>query len=230
MLTLSNMSFDYSQTYLYKLHKLTNSLDRVIDQNLRHHTNIGLSQFSLLLSINQHQPATQRVIADFLDLSASAISRQVDIAEQSGWITISGVKKDKRARVLTLTEKGLSAIQQGIASLEEHVLHIFNHDNAQANLMEHIDILQSNIAALGGSLQPILKNSYDTIPKAADLFEANGGDINRAVIDVQKAVGHHVSAKWWAKNIGKTANDATTAKRFDEAYARYVQQIVELEE
>lgn len=223
------MSFDYSETYLYKLHKLTNSLDKVFDQNLRQHANIGLSQFSLLLSVNQHQPVKQRAVAKFLDLSTSAISRQVDIASQNGWVSISGADEDKRAQVLNLTAKGKATITKGMAALEEHVFSIFNHDNTQTNLMEHIEVLQANITALNGSLRPTLQTNYDTLPKATDLFQANGGDINRAVIDVQKTVGHHVSAAWWTKHIGNAKNNLATAKRFDDAYAHYVQQIAELD-
>jgi hypothetical protein len=85
--------------------------------------------------------------------------------------------------------------------------------------------LQGNIDGLSGTLRPALKTDYSTLPKAVDLFRSNGGDINRAVIDVQRAVGHHVSEKWWTKNIGKSANDEATAKRFDDAYNRYIQQI-----
>lgn len=224
------MSFDYSETYLYKLHKLTNSLDKVFDQNLRQYANIGLSQFSLLLSVNQHQPVKQRAVAKFLDLSTSAISRQVDIASQNGWVSISGADKDKRAQVLNLTAKGKATITKGMAALEEHVFSIFSHDNTQTNLMEHIEVLQANITALNGSLRPVLQTSYDTLPKATDLFQVNGGDINRAVIDVQKAVGHHVSAAWWTKHIDNAKNNLATAKRFDDAYARYVQQIADLDQ
>jgi DNA-binding MarR family transcriptional regulator len=138
------MTFDYSQTYLYKLHKLTNLLDKIFDQNLRRHADIGLSQFTLLLSIAQHQPTTQRTIADFLDLSAGAISRQVEIAQQNGQITVEG-GVDRRAQSLNITKSGQSKINSGIAVLEKHVFSIFSDENVQTNLMQHIDLLQSNV-------------------------------------------------------------------------------------
>lgn len=55
------------------------------------------------------------------------------------------------------------------------------------------------------------------IPKAVDYFN---GDINQAVIAVQKATGIEISPEWWAKNVG---NDGATQKileRFDAAYER----------
>lgn len=223
------MDSDYSQTYLYKLHKLTNSLDKTFDQTLRRHAGIGLSQFTLLLSVAQHQPATQRTIAYFLDLSAGAISRQVAIAEQNGWIKISGADKDKRAQILSITSRGKTVIDKGMQTLEQHAFSIFNHSGTHTHLMEHIDLLLGNIGALGSDISPTLTMQGHDLPKAADLFLTNGGDLNRAVIDIQKAVGHHVSAQWWTKNIGKSTNDLATAKRFDDAYRQYVQQIAELD-
>lgn len=223
------MDIDYSQTYLYKLHKLTNSLDKVFDRTLRRHADIGLSQFTLLLSVAHHQPVTQRMIADFLDLSAGAISRQVDIARQNNWITVTSTSKDKRAQVLKLAMEGETKISAGMTALEQHVFQIFNHSGASTHLSEHLDLLLGNIQTIDTGIVPALSIQNNILPKAADLFLTNGGDLNRAVIDIQKAVGHHVSDTWWANNIGKSTNDLATAKRFDDAYNHYVQQIAELD-
>ncbi len=223
------MDSDYSQTYLYKLHKLTNSLDKTFDQTLRRHAGIGLSQFTLLLSVAQHQPATQRTIAEFLDLSAGAISRQVAIAQQNGWIKVADANKDKRAQILSITNKGKTLAETGLQTLERHVFSIFNHSGAHTHLMEHIDLLLGNIGALDSGVSPALAPQGHDLPKAADLFLTNGGDLNRAAIDIQKTVGHHVSPQWWTKNIGDAANDLATAKQFDKAYKHYVQQIAELD-
>jgi DNA-binding MarR family transcriptional regulator len=139
------MSFDFSQTYLYKMHKLTTSLDTVFDQKLRKYAGIGLSQFTLLLSIQQHQPATHREIATFLNISPGAISRQVEIANTNKWISIQTNSKDRRKQHLVLTSKGDKVITGGIEALEQHVFHIFNDENMQTNLMDHINQLQDNI-------------------------------------------------------------------------------------
>lgn len=139
------MDFDFSQTYLYKIHTLTNSLDKLFDQALRRDAGVGLSQFTLLLSVGQHQPASQRKIAAFLDLSPGAISRQVEIAHQKGWITIEVDKTDRRGQVLQLTPKGTAVIDKGIKALEKDVFQIFDTENAQTNLMHHIDLLTQNV-------------------------------------------------------------------------------------
>lgn len=142
------MTFDFSQTYLYKMHRLTTSLDTIFDQNLRKYADIGLSQFTLLLSVDQHQPVGQRTIATFLSISPGAISRQVEIARKNGWITIRNNADDRRGQSLQITPKGKQRIDDGIVALEQHVFQIFDDENAQTNLMGHIDLLQSHIDSI----------------------------------------------------------------------------------
>jgi len=144
-----NMNFDFSRTYLYKMHLLTNSLDKLFDRNLRTHANISLSQFTLLLAISQHQPASQRTVATFLGVSPGAISRQVELAHKQNLIHIENSVNDRRGQLLTLTADGKQKITEGITTLEKHVFAIFDDENTQTNLMEHIVTLQKNIDRLG---------------------------------------------------------------------------------
>lgn len=218
------MTFDYSQTYLYKLHKLTNSLDKTFDQILRKHSGISLSQFTLLLSVDQHQPASQRTIASFLDISAAAVSRQVDIAVTNKFITITGTF-DRRQQKLALTGAGEKAIAAGMATLEHHIFHIFDQSDDRTNLMSHVDILLTNISSLEQRpYSPLKENSMQTISKATDLFN-KFHDINKAVITVQKTVGIHINESWWRANVGPANNDLETAKRFDIAYRKHVEKL-----
>lgn len=139
------MDFDFSQTYLYKMHRLTNSLDKLFDANLRQHAAIGLSQFTLLLAVSQHKAASQRTLATFLGVSPGAISRQVEIAQKHGLITIQSSTQDRRGQLVSITTLGQQKITDGIATLEQHVFAIFNDENMQTNLMGHIEKLQQNI-------------------------------------------------------------------------------------
>lgn len=220
------MTLDYSQTYLYKLHKLTNSLDRTFDQCLRRYADISLSQFTLLLSIDQHQTANQRTIATFLDISAGAVSRQVDIAVTNKLIVITGTF-DRRQQRLEITDDGKAAITKGLAALEQHVFQIFDHSDGDTNLMSHVDMLLDSIQSL--EQQPYTplspkETSMVTIPKATDLFNKYR-DINKAVITVQKTVGIHINESWWRANVGPANNDLDTAKRFDAAYKKHVEKL-----
>ncbi len=139
------MDFDFSQTYLYKMHRLTTSLDTLFDTELRQRAGIGLSQFTLLLSVQQLQPTTQRRIATFLGISPGAISRQVEIAQKNHWVTLTADHSDRRKQYLSLTPTGKKMIATGIHALEKHAFQIFSDENTQTNLMHHIQLLQTNI-------------------------------------------------------------------------------------
>ncbi len=139
------MEFDFSNTYLYKMHALTTSLDALFDKELRRHAGIGLSQFTLLLAVQHGQPVTQRATAGFLMISPGAVSRQVDIASRNGWLrTTSGT--DRRSQHLVLSPAGEDMIRAGIAALERQAFAVFDDENHQGNLMEHIDLLQRNVS------------------------------------------------------------------------------------
>ena len=59
------------------------------------------------------------------------------------------------------------------------------------------------------------------IPKARQLFR---GDINDAVIQVQKATGIEINEAWWNANVGNDGTAEEILDRFDRAYALEVEQ------
>ncbi len=54
------------------------------------------------------------------------------------------------------------------------------------------------------------------IPKARKLFK---GDINQAVIAVQKLTGIEITPEWWMRNVGNNGTSEEILDRFDKAYA-----------
>ncbi len=57
----------------------------------------------------------------------------------------------------------------------------------------------------------------DQIPKARDLYT---GDINAAVIQVQKLTGVTIDPAWWDNNVGDDGTAESILDKFDAAYAR----------
>lgn len=135
------MAMQYSSTYLYKLHHLTLTLDKVFNLVLQQHASIGLSQFLLLLAIAEHPNANQNHIANFLGMSRPAVNRQVDIAVCNGWISAVVDRANRRQHVLRLTLSGRQQMEQGIAALAKHAFTIFEDGNRQMGLMQHLDAL-----------------------------------------------------------------------------------------
>lgn len=144
----NNTQFNYKQTYLYKIHRLTTSLDTIFDKNLRQHANIGLSQFVLLLSLNQRQPTSQATVASLLGVSPSAISRQVEIARSNGWLEIKNGNQDRRLQLLKISDEGIKLTEKATQVLEERVFSIFYGEDVKSSLVGHIDMLQQNIDIL----------------------------------------------------------------------------------
>ena len=133
------METNFNQTYLYKLHTMTNLMDRLFDQCLRRYADISLSQFTLLLSVADHGVVGGRTIAEFLELTPSAISRQVDLAYDNGWLNVVTNPKDRRGHKLSITQSGASKVADGLVALEQNVLGIFDKSDCSMSLMHHID-------------------------------------------------------------------------------------------
>ena len=57
------------------------------------------------------------------------------------------------------------------------------------------------------------------IPKAQELYK---GDINQAVIAIQKLAGIIITPAWWDANVGNNGTAEEILDRFDKAYAEFV--------
>lgn len=55
------------------------------------------------------------------------------------------------------------------------------------------------------------------VPKARTLYQ---GNINDAVIPVQKLTGIEITPAWWEKNVGNDGSTEEILERFDQAYER----------
>jgi hypothetical protein len=56
------------------------------------------------------------------------------------------------------------------------------------------------------------------IPKARKLFR---GDINDAIIRVQKLTGVEINKSWWDSNVGNNGTTEQILDRFDKAYEKF---------
>lgn len=135
-----NIPVKISETYLYKIHSLSNLLNKAFDQALRTHAGVTLSQFMVLLAIAELQTANQRQIARFLGVSPVAVKRQVDLATHRGRIEVVS-QSAGRGEQLRLTPKASETVAAGLQALEQHVFQIFDAHNRTANLMQHVDLL-----------------------------------------------------------------------------------------
>lgn len=144
--------FDLAETYIYKLHVLTKSIDTLFENTLHANSELGLTQFMTLLIVNQYQPVNQRKVALHLLQSPAAISRQVELAWKKGWINVGGASNDKRGQVITMTPNGAEQLQKGLKALNQHAFDVFSDEHMQTDLLGHMDLLLRNLGNRGDKI------------------------------------------------------------------------------
>lgn len=96
----------------WQIHKLAFLLEKRADESLKKQTGIGFAQYKVLEAIGRNALAKQNMIAELLDQTEASISRQIKILERKGLIVVATVMGNKRARELTLTDKGENLLKE----------------------------------------------------------------------------------------------------------------------
>ncbi|EKD85595.1 MAG: hypothetical protein ACD_37C00681G0005 [uncultured bacterium] len=100
------MCADFSDAIAYKIHKAVFVMDKVADSALRQKLNITLSQFLILMSIKKNPNITQIQVADFLEQTQAAVSRQIDVLKNKKLIEITKNQDNRRENLLSPTSVG----------------------------------------------------------------------------------------------------------------------------
>src|SRR5699024_10282250 len=82
------------------------------------------SQWSIIFCIERFGPMTQTAIWKYLNVEAPTITRTLSRMEKNGWI-LRKPGKDKRERVITLTDEAwmkFKDVQQSMDKMEENIL------------------------------------------------------------------------------------------------------------
>jgi len=80
-------------------------------------TGLSMPQFSILMQLQYRQNCGVSDISERFDITTAAASQSVDRLVQSGFIEREEDPKDRRAKLLNLSDKGRQIVQQGA---EEH--------------------------------------------------------------------------------------------------------------
>ncbi len=95
---------DLDRTLGFVLHDVARLLRKRFDQRAR---GLGLtrSQWSVLAHLARHEGINQTALAEILEVEPITLARMVDRLETAGWIQRRNDPRDRRARLLFLTEK-----------------------------------------------------------------------------------------------------------------------------
>jgi len=91
--------------------ELYHQLHRTLDQAL---CEIGLSfaRSKVLMRLREGGPMNQATLAGLLGYAPRSVTDTVDALERDGLVTRTEDERDRRARIVTLTDKGRDAVRQ----------------------------------------------------------------------------------------------------------------------
>ncbi|WP_183993088.1 MarR family winged helix-turn-helix transcriptional regulator [Rhizobium wenxiniae] len=77
---------------------------------------IGLNngQFSLMMSLNRPVPATMKSVCDLLAMDRTTLTAALKVLERRGLVKTEIDPKDRRGRLLTLTEAGMAMLSAAL--------------------------------------------------------------------------------------------------------------------
>ena len=77
---------------------------------------IGLNngQFSLMMSLNRPVPATMKSVCDLLAMDRTTLTAALKVLERRGLVKTETDPKDRRGRLLTLTEAGMAMLSAAL--------------------------------------------------------------------------------------------------------------------
>lgn len=95
------------------LQRAARAIGRRFDEALRP---LGLTngQYSLLVSLNRPEPPRLGDVARLLAMDRTTLTAALKPLERRGLLSVSSDPKDKRSRLLSLTEAGLDLLQQAV--------------------------------------------------------------------------------------------------------------------
>lgn len=104
----------------YLVEHTASILHRQSDQVLQERLGIGMSQFKLLMILQEHPNVHQRELADWLGQTEASISRQIKILCEKGMLAIQVNPKNRRQHLTVATVKGVKVAQAAADVLVEY--------------------------------------------------------------------------------------------------------------
>ena len=118
-----------SQCNCTKIRRAARRVTRLYDAHLSA-SGVKVTQYTILGYLKHRGPKTMLQLADLLAMDRATIGHNLRPLERDGFVTIEVSPTDRRARIVTITEKGIACVDAGRAGW----------DRAQAELDRLIGI------------------------------------------------------------------------------------------
>jgi MarR family transcriptional regulator, transcriptional regulator for hemolysin len=98
------MPYDPERSFGFLLHDVARLLRKKFDQRARA-MGLSRSQWQVLVHLSRHEGINQSGLAEILEIENITLGRLVDRLEEAGWVERRPDPKDRRVRLLYMTEK-----------------------------------------------------------------------------------------------------------------------------
>lgn len=135
----------------YLLQHVAGVLHRQLDQVLQERLGLGMSQFRILMMLEQNPNVEQRRLADNLGQTEASISRQVKLLHEKGMLVTRIDPKERRKRITAPTLKGRKVTEAAREVLAQYHDPLFQRLSVkeQEQLYHVLTLLHENSCAPG---------------------------------------------------------------------------------
>ena len=110
----------FEKSLLNKIARVANSLEREVESELKVSFKLTFSQFRVLNGLLALGEASQRELANNLEVTPAVVTRQAEVLGVRGLVAQKANPRSKRENVLTLTPKGEQAVYDAAKVIVEH--------------------------------------------------------------------------------------------------------------
>jgi DNA-binding MarR family transcriptional regulator len=137
----------HSDTFSFKIHALTYSIDLLANNVLKKNSDINFSQFLILLCYTENPGKTQKFASNWLQITEATVSYMIKRMVSRGYLQIENDTTDGRIKHINPTLNCVKLIQYIYPLLEAALaLHLANLANNQVNeMMKNADKITQSI-------------------------------------------------------------------------------------
>ncbi len=112
------MPFDSEQSFGFLLHDIARLMRKKFDQRAKA-LGLSRSQWQVLVHLSRHEGINQSGLAEILEIENITLGRLIDRMEEAGWVERRPDPRDRRARLLYMTEKVAPVMERMFKIAEE---------------------------------------------------------------------------------------------------------------
>lgn len=109
----------FEKSLLNKVARVANSLEREVEQELKVSYKLTFSQFRVLNGLLALGEASQRELANSLEVTPAVVTRQAEVLGARGLVVQRANPMSKREKVLALTPKGETAVYDAAQTIAD---------------------------------------------------------------------------------------------------------------